>query len=146
MGWIVLKNYKYIAFGFHIIPQHLGISSCCDLLPRKTKPSPFLSQYHGCWWPGNARSHSISSHSISPGWHRLFPSLYRNVDLSMHLKDWWFTMNLVSVIIFSNCQNFIIFPEKTKISVLSSQNKNNNNFINKICNRQAISLTNNKIQ
>ena len=39
-----------------------------EILPHG-RQGPFFPAYHGCWWPGDARSQDISSHDI----HLVFP-------------------------------------------------------------------------
>ena len=49
---------------------HIDMTQEVEIL-KEDKDLPILhSQYHGCWYPGDARSQGISSHDIgliSPG-------------------------------------------------------------------------------
>ena len=48
-------------FVFSIIPQHRSLKSS---LLEDRDPFMLQSQYHGCWWPGDARSQDINNHGI----------------------------------------------------------------------------------
>ena len=70
---------------------------CCRLLRliiKKDRNIPIShSQYHGCWWPGDARSQGISSHDIDLFYSRIIQALLsegvkNNKDELSHVMIW----------------------------------------------------------
>ena len=63
MPSIAEKTWKYIC-----ISHPSSTMKHCRLLKSTPKDAKNIhiahGQYHGCWWPGDARSHGISSHGI----------------------------------------------------------------------------------
>ena len=44
---------------------HIDLTQVVEILPQVRQGLPILhNQYHGCWWPGDARSQGISNHDI----------------------------------------------------------------------------------
>ena len=45
----------------------IDMTQVIEILPMEDEDLPSLhSQYHGCCWPGDARSQGISNHDIDP--------------------------------------------------------------------------------
>ena len=65
--WIALKLYvlNFSTESYNIYHSSaLTWQGWLESFLCKTRTCLFHSQYHGCWWPGDARSQSISSHGI----------------------------------------------------------------------------------
>ena len=58
--WQVINSNMYSQFLSFL---HANMTQVVEILPHvPTLHSP----YHGCWWPGDARSQGISSHNVDP--------------------------------------------------------------------------------
>ena len=62
--WCIYVSLGLNMFAFSVISRHWNARGCWDSLSWKTILWSFYSQYHGCWWPGNARKQDISRHAI----------------------------------------------------------------------------------
>ena len=58
VSWNMLKEYKHIYIRHY---STFDMTQVVEILPPLRQQH---SQYHGCWWPGNARSQGISNHDI----------------------------------------------------------------------------------
>ena len=63
--WNYFTKHRKCICTFIIISQRIdGTGSWIFFLVEDKDPLILHSQYHCCWWPGNARSQGISNHGI----------------------------------------------------------------------------------
>ena len=43
---------------------HIDMTPGVDFIPHDKDLPSLQSEYHGCWWPGDARSQDISIHDV----------------------------------------------------------------------------------
>ena len=80
-------RYMYIVYHFFTVILHIFLKF---FLMKDKQLFILYSQYHGCWWPGDARNHGISSHSIDL-------VLLENPSLSTRWVEFYFVCSINGV-------------------------------------------------
>ena len=84
----IFKKHENI-FALYILSQQKWHRQLKPILMQNRYPFMLHSLYHGCWWPGDARSQGISSHGIAE---HICPAYYsfstNRVDTTFWMIIW----------------------------------------------------------